>query len=105
MAREDTEAGAGRPAAAITAGASQGTGAPLTAPGRAACGTSSSPFPRGMARPCCAMIGKNPVVYKRDPRSAALWLVVIWMLPAAGPVLYPLFGINRVRRRAAALRR
>ena len=47
----------------------------------------------------------HAVVYKRDPRSAALWLVVIWVLPAAGPVLYLLFGINRVRRRAAALRR
>src|SRR5690349_5604588 len=46
----------------------------------------------------------HAVVYKRDPRSAALWLVVIWLLPAAGPVLYLLFGINRVRRRAAALR-
>jgi cardiolipin synthase len=46
----------------------------------------------------------HAVLYKRDPRSAALWLFVIWVLPAAGPVLYLLFGINRVRRRAAALR-
>ena len=46
----------------------------------------------------------HAVIYKRDPRSAALWLVVIWTLPAAGPVLYLLLGVNRVRRRAAAMR-
>ncbi|HEX7518114.1 MAG TPA: phospholipase D-like domain-containing protein [Chthoniobacterales bacterium] len=46
----------------------------------------------------------HAIIYKRDPRSAALWVIVIWMLPAAGPVLYLLLGINRVRRRAAALR-
>ncbi len=46
----------------------------------------------------------HAVIYKRDPRSAALWLVTIWMLPAAGPVLYVLLGVNRVRRRAVALR-
>ena len=34
----------------------------------------------------------HAVVYKRDPRSEALWLVVSWMLPAAGSVLYVLFG-------------
>lgn len=46
----------------------------------------------------------HAVIYKRDARSAALWVIVIWLIPAAGPVLYYLLGINRVRRRAAALR-
>jgi cardiolipin synthase len=47
----------------------------------------------------------HAIVYKRDPRSATLWLLAICLLPAAGPVLYVLFGVNRVQRRAARLRR
>lgn len=47
----------------------------------------------------------HAIVYKRDPRSAALWVLVIMLLPAAGPVLYALFGVNRFERRAARLRR
>ena len=47
----------------------------------------------------------HAVVHKRDPRSAALWLLAICLLPAAGPVLYVFFGVNRVQRRAARLRR
>ena len=48
------------------------------------------------------MASGHAVIYKRDPRSAALWLIVIWLLPALGPVLYVLLGVNRVQRRAAA---
>ena len=47
----------------------------------------------------------HAVVYKRDPRSAALWLLAILLLPAVGPVLYALLGVNRVQRRALRLRR
>jgi cardiolipin synthase A/B len=46
----------------------------------------------------------HAVIYKRDPRSAALWVILIWLLPLAGAVLYALLGINRVQRRAARLR-
>jgi cardiolipin synthase len=46
----------------------------------------------------------HAVIYKRDSRSAALWVIVIWLMPAVGPILYLVLGINRVRRRAAALR-
>jgi cardiolipin synthase len=46
----------------------------------------------------------HAILYKRDPRSATLWTLVIWLLPVAGPVLYLLLGINRVRRFAVALR-
>jgi len=46
----------------------------------------------------------HAVIRKRDPRSAALWVIVTWLLPIAGPLLYFLLGINRVRRRAAELR-
>ena len=35
---------------------------------------------------------------KRDPRGAALWLAITGLLPFAGPVLYWILGINRVKR-------
>ncbi len=47
----------------------------------------------------------HAVIYKRESRAATLWVFVIWILPAAGTLLYLLLGINRVRRRAKALRR
>ncbi len=47
----------------------------------------------------------HAVIYKREARSASLWFVMIWILPVAGSLLYVLLGVNRVRRRATALRR
>lgn len=47
----------------------------------------------------------HAIIYKRDSRSASLWFFLIWALPAAGTLLYVFFGINRVQRRAARLRR
>ena len=47
----------------------------------------------------------HAVVHKRDSRSAAIWLLLIWILPAVGPVLYVVLGVNRVERRAARMRR
>jgi len=35
---------------------------------------------------------------KRDPRGAALWLAITGLLPFAGPLLYWVLGINRVKR-------
>jgi len=29
----------------------------------------------------------HAVVYKRDPRSAALWVLLAWLLPIAGGIL------------------
>jgi cardiolipin synthase len=46
----------------------------------------------------------HAVIYKRESRSAALWVIVIWVMPAAGPILYLLMGVNRVERRALRLR-
>lgn len=46
----------------------------------------------------------HAVMYKRESRSAALWVIVIWVMPALGPILYLLMGVNRVQRRAARLR-
>jgi cardiolipin synthase A/B len=47
----------------------------------------------------------HAVIYKRDSRSASIWVLLIWILPALGPVLYALLGVNRVERKAARLRR
>ncbi|MFZ9745097.1 MAG: phospholipase D-like domain-containing protein, partial [Opitutaceae bacterium] len=47
----------------------------------------------------------HALLYKRDPRSSAIWLILIWILPVVGPLLYLLLGINRVERRAGRLRR
>ncbi|HEY3076952.1 MAG TPA: cardiolipin synthase [Burkholderiales bacterium] len=47
----------------------------------------------------------HAVIHKRDSRSAAIWVLVIWILPALGPVAYAMLGVNRVERRAARMRR
>src|SRR2546426_3879559 len=47
----------------------------------------------------------HAVIYKRDSRSAAIWVLVIWILPALGPVAYAILGVNRVERKAARMRR
>ncbi len=36
---------------------------------------------------------------KHDPRSAALWLFAVFMVPALGLVLYLVFGVDRVTRK------
>lgn len=44
------------------------------------------------------------IVRKRDSRAAFAWVGVIWLVPAVGALLYVLFGINRLRRKAHALK-
>jgi cardiolipin synthase len=46
----------------------------------------------------------HAIVRKRDSRAAVSWIVVIWLMPLAGPLLYFVFGINRLKRRAILLR-
>jgi len=46
----------------------------------------------------------HALLTKDDPRSAFGWIIVCWVFPLAGPFLYLLFGINRVRSRARQLR-
>jgi len=41
---------------------------------------------------------------RRVNRSAAAWVGLVWLAPFIGTALYLLLGVNRVRRRAAALR-
>jgi len=44
----------------------------------------------------------SAILYKRDPRSAVLWVGFIWLAPVVGAVLFLMFGVNRVRMRAQA---
>jgi len=45
----------------------------------------------------------HALLHKRDPRAAALWLGIVWLVPAVGPLLYMALGINRIRRHAVSL--
>ncbi|MGQ9896755.1 MAG: cardiolipin synthase [Acidobacteriota bacterium] len=51
------------------------------------------------------IVSGHALLYKREARSALLWLLVAWFLPVLGAVLYLLIGINRLQRRAQRLRR
>lgn len=46
-----------------------------------------------------AMLNKN------EPRAALSWIFVCFIFPVGGPIMYFLFGINRVRTRARTLNR
>jgi len=45
------------------------------------------------------------VTRKRDVRAAIGWVGLIWLAPIIGPVLYAMFGLNRIQRRASILHR
>ncbi len=45
----------------------------------------------------------HALLFKRDPRAALGWIAVSLAFPVVGPVLYFLFGVNRVRTRARKL--
>src|SRR5208283_512259 len=51
----------------------------------------------------CLLASGHALLHKRDSRAATLWLGVIWLLPAVGPLLYLALGVNRIRRRALVL--
>lgn len=44
------------------------------------------------------------VLHKRDVRSALGWIGLIWLAPFSGAIAYAVLGVNRIRRRARALR-
>ena len=44
------------------------------------------------------------VLRKEEDRAAVAWLAMIWLSPFVGAVLYWLFGVNRIKRRALKLR-
>src|SRR5271169_7049996 len=53
---------------------------------------------------CASLAASHALLTKTDPRSAFGWIVVCWLFPLAGSLLYAFFGINRVRSRARQLR-
>jgi cardiolipin synthase len=48
--------------------------------------------------------GGHALLYKRDSRSVVLWVGFVWLVPFFGALLYFIFGINRIKRRAILLR-
>lgn len=50
------------------------------------------------------LVSGHVVLNKRDTRAAIGWVGVVWLTPLLGAVLYVLFGINRIQRRAQSLR-
>jgi cardiolipin synthase A/B len=53
---------------------------------------------------CAAVAACHALLTKPNPHSAFGWIMVCWLFPLAGPLLYVVFGINRVRARARQLR-
>jgi cardiolipin synthase len=51
------------------------------------------------------LVTVDVLLKKSDVRSALGWIAAAWLSPLFGAVLYYLFGINRVTRRALRLRR
>ena len=51
----------------------------------------------------CLLASGHALLHKRDTRAATIWIAVIWTLPALGPPLYLVLGVNRIRRRAIKL--
>ena len=47
----------------------------------------------------------HALLRKSDSRSALGWVAICLTFPLAGPILYILFGVNRVRRSASRMRR
>jgi cardiolipin synthase A/B len=47
-----------------------------------------------------ALSAGHAIIHKLDPKGAALWTVVSFLLPVIGPLFYVAFGINRVERHA-----
>jgi cardiolipin synthase len=45
------------------------------------------------------------VLNKSDSRAAIAWVGFVWLVPLVGAVMYFIFGVNRVRHKAALLRR
>lgn len=46
----------------------------------------------------------HAILRKRDTRAAVGWVALSWLVPFLGALLYLLLGINRINRRAKALR-
>jgi cardiolipin synthase A/B len=52
-----------------------------------------------------AFVSYHIIKSKNDVRAAIGWTGLVWLVPLVGPVLYFLFGINRIQRKALRVRR
>ena len=59
----------------------------------------------GLTLALATVASAHAILYKRDSRSAIAWVGFIWLVPLAGPALYFILGVNRIRRQAVLLRR
>ncbi|GAB4197646.1 MAG: cardiolipin synthase [Wenzhouxiangellaceae bacterium] len=50
------------------------------------------------------VISGHLLLSKENSISALAWLAIVWLVPVVGAVLYLLFGVNRIARRARLLR-
>lgn len=66
--------------------------------------TVSSPLLALLQLAMGAVASAHVILHKRDVRAAIGWIGLIWLVPYGGSILYALFGINRLRRRASGLR-
>jgi len=46
----------------------------------------------------------HALLFKKDSRSTVLWVGLIWLTPLVGAVIYFVFGVNRIKRKAVLLR-
>lgn len=60
-------------------------------------------FAAGFDLVACLLASSHALLHKRDNRAAMIWIFIIWMLPALGPLLYITLGVNRLRRHAVKL--
>ncbi len=58
----------------------------------------------GLYVACASVAAIHALLTKPDPRGTFIWILLCWLFPLAGPALYVLFGVNRVRTRARQLR-
>jgi cardiolipin synthase A/B len=49
-------------------------------------------------------VSSDIVLRKRDTRAALGWIGVVWLTPLLGALLYFVFGVNRIHRKAQARR-
>jgi cardiolipin synthase A/B len=63
------------------------------------------PYLAGVLVATLAVVASLHAVFtKRNVGSAVAWVGLIWLSPLVGAVVYLFFGINRIHRRASALR-
>lgn len=57
----------------------------------------------GMHLALATLASLHAILFKRDPRAAWGWVSVCILFPLLGPLLYYMFGINRIQTRARKL--